>query len=189
MASPRVDLRRHNYVACTGSGNIGNGTIAGADGVFYLTSAVRFADMVDGSSNTACFSERTLGTGLTLTVPTLSQSDAALLYPRAGKRHRRQRAHVCDAGHRRLVQHAQREMDSRQLRQHAVQPFLPPNSTTYDCMNQAQQKGFMAARSNHPSGVNLLACDGSARFINSGIDLTVWQALATAAGSEAVEMP
>ncbi len=178
-----------NYVACTGSGNIGNGTIAGADGVFYLTSAVRFADMVDGSSNTACFSERTLGTGLTLTVPTLSQSDAALYILELGN--------GIDVSVPTCATLATGDWYSTRSAKWILgnygntlyNHFYAPNSTTYDCMNQAQQKGFMAARSNHPSGVNLLACDGSARFINSGIDLTVWQALATCAGSEAVEMP
>jgi hypothetical protein len=43
-----------------------------------------------------------------------------------------------------------------------------------------------AARSRHPIGVNALRADGSVRFVNNSIDLTVWQALASIAGGETV---
>jgi prepilin-type N-terminal cleavage/methylation domain-containing protein len=178
-----------NYVANTGSGTVGNGTIVGADGVFYLTSAVRFADLVDGSSHTAAFSERMLGTGQMLNVPTLGPSDAALYVLELGT--------GIDVSVPTCATLATGDWYSTRSAKWILgnygntlyNHFYAPNSTTYDCMNLAQQKGFMAARSNHPSGVNLLACDGSARFIASGIDLNVWRALATCAGSEAVEMP
>ncbi|HVU89850.1 MAG TPA: DUF1559 domain-containing protein [Pirellulales bacterium] len=178
-----------NYVANTGSGTVDNGTLVSADGVFYLTSAVRFADLVDGSSHTAAFSERMLGTGLTLNVPTLSQSDAAYYVLELGN--------GIDASVLNCATLATGDWYSTRSAKWILgnygntlyNHFYGPNATTYDCMNQAQQKGFMAARSNHPSGVNLLACDGSARFIATNIDLAVWQALSTRAGSEPVEMP
>ena len=34
-------------------------------------------------------------------------------------------------------------------------------------------------RSHHPGGVNALHCDGSVAFYDDGIDLAVWQAVAT----------
>ena len=34
-------------------------------------------------------------------------------------------------------------------------------------------------RSYHPGGVNALHCDGSVAFYDDGIDLAVWQAVAT----------
>ena len=37
----------------------------------------------------------------------------------------------------------------------------------------------VAARSYHPGGVNALHCDGSVAFYDDGIDLAVWQAVAT----------
>jgi prepilin-type N-terminal cleavage/methylation domain-containing protein/prepilin-type processing-associated H-X9-DG protein len=42
-----------------------------------------------------------------------------------------------------------------------------------------------AARSRHVSGVNVGLCDGSVRFINNGIALSVWQAMSTTQGGEA----
>jgi prepilin-type N-terminal cleavage/methylation domain-containing protein/prepilin-type processing-associated H-X9-DG protein len=43
-----------------------------------------------------------------------------------------------------------------------------------------------AARSYHTGGVNVLLADGSARFVDNGIDLTVWQSLASIRGGENV---
>ncbi len=151
-----------NYVANTGSGTIGNGTLVGADGVFYLTSAMRFADLVDGSSHTAAFCERMLGTGLTLNVPTLSQTDAAyyILELGPGIDVSVPTCATLATGDWYSIRSAKWILGNygNTLYNH----FYGPNTTSYDCMNLAQQKGFMAAHSNHPSGVNLLACDGSA---------------------------
>ncbi len=44
--------------------------------------------------------------------------------------------------------------------------------------------GVFPARSRHPGGVHALAMDGSVRFVRDGIDLLVWQALATISGGE-----
>jgi prepilin-type processing-associated H-X9-DG protein len=38
----------------------------------------------------------------------------------------------------------------------------------------------------HTNGVNLLLCDGSARFVNNGINLVTWRALGTRNGGEVV---
>ena len=113
-----------NYVANTGSGTVGNGTLVSADGVFYLTSAVRFADMVDGSSHTAAFSERMLGTGLTLNTPTLSSSDAAFYVLELGTGIDVSVPTCATLATGDWYSTREREMDSRQLRQHPLQPFL-----------------------------------------------------------------
>ena len=51
-----------NYVMNYGSGLPG-GLDLDADGVFYINSKTRLADVTDGLSNTAAFSEQTLGPG------------------------------------------------------------------------------------------------------------------------------
>jgi len=43
--------------------------------------------------------------------------------------------------------------------------------------------------SRHPGGGNFGLCDGSTRFINDGIDLSVYRGLATIDGGEIVQMP
>jgi prepilin-type N-terminal cleavage/methylation domain-containing protein/prepilin-type processing-associated H-X9-DG protein len=45
------------------------------------------------------------------------------------------------------------------------------------------------ASSYHTSGVNLLLCDGSVKFITSSIDLPTWRAIGTRAGGEVFNMP
>jgi hypothetical protein len=44
--------------------------------------------------------------------------------------------------------------------------------------------GYAAARSRHPGGVIALSGDGHVAFYNDSIDLSVWQAAATYAGSD-----
>jgi prepilin-type processing-associated H-X9-DG protein len=59
-----------------------------------------------------------------------------------------------------------------------------PNPPHSDCLNAAQQKARLAARSLHTGGVNVLFCDGSVRFIADGVPALAWQAMATRAGGE-----
>lgn len=46
--------------------------------------------------------------------------------------------------------------------------------------------GIFAARSYHVGGVHTLLCDGSVRFVSENIDLKLWRALGTRAGGEVV---
>ena len=49
---------------------------------------------------------------------------------------------------------------------------------------RAKISGLTAARSRHAGGVQILLCDGSARFVGNSIDMTIWQGLATKSGYE-----
>ena len=70
-----------------------------------------------------------------------------------------------------------------------------PNSPVPDCTiagatappmhHMGAITGIHGADSRHPGGVNLLLMDGSVRFVQEEIDLGLWRALATRAGSEA----
>src|SRR5262249_12608968 len=52
----------NNYAGCVGTG-VNAGDYVTGDGVFLLNRPVRFADITDGTSNTAAFSELLLGNG------------------------------------------------------------------------------------------------------------------------------
>ncbi|HVX59840.1 MAG TPA: DUF1559 domain-containing protein [Pirellulales bacterium] len=81
--------------------------------------------------------------------------------------------------------------------------YLSPNSslpdviyTTGYCKNQPEQglpcigtptstqPSMFGSRSRHPAGVQVVLCDGSARFIPDSIALYLWQVLSTTQGAE-----
>lgn len=73
--------------------------------------------------------------------------------------------------------------------------MLPPNSLVPGCtVNGATQGpdscasygGLFGASSGHAHGVNTLFADGSVHFVKDSVSISVWRALATRAGGEAV---
>jgi prepilin-type N-terminal cleavage/methylation domain-containing protein/prepilin-type processing-associated H-X9-DG protein len=63
---------------------------------------------------------------------------------------------------------------------------LPPNTSLWDCGDTSFAKAHLAARSYHPGGVNEAYADGSVRFMKNSINLDSWRSLATRAGGEIV---
>ena len=66
--------------------------------------------------------------------------------------------------------------------QHRYQHISPPNGRS--CGFFLVNRATMPPSSQHPNGINLLACDGSVRFVNNAIDLIAWRALGTRNGGE-----
>ncbi|QEL14928.1 DUF1559 domain-containing protein [Limnoglobus roseus] len=177
-----------NYVTCIGSGdgstdNTGTwwGQYKTSDGMFGQT-PVTIAGVIDGLSNTAAFSESTMGTGepdstgatpptsaarqvLTLTGSTVT-SDANCAAGGTWSNMRGAKwinGHYADANYNH---------------------HLLPNDTRWDCSNASHNPGQAAARSFHTGGVSVLLGDGSVRFVRNTIDAVTWRALATRAGGE-----
>lgn len=168
-----------SYAASAGSG-ANSGALAGADGVFFLGSAVRLEDVADGTSNTAAFAERPVGGGgvgpgdarrVMLEIPGGGDTTATTCQPANG-------AWNTERGAKWIVGNY-----GNTLYNHAE----PPNPPGPDCLNATQQKGRLAARSAHAGGANVLLCDGGVRFARDAIAVRAWQAMATRAGGEAVE--
>jgi prepilin-type N-terminal cleavage/methylation domain-containing protein/prepilin-type processing-associated H-X9-DG protein len=174
-----------SYAACTGSGTVGSGTLVKSDGVFFLGSAISFRNLTDGSSHTAAFCERMLGNGQSLAATAVSNSEPYILELASGYSVSPTTCDASSSGNWYSTRGAKWILGNygNTLYNH----FYPPNSTHWDCMDQTQQKGLFGGRSNHPGGVNLLLCDGSARFVDDQVDLKLWQALATRDSNEAVE--
>ena len=182
-----------NYAACTGSGTTAGGAPYGspwgADGVFRAKEKGRFAEITDGTSNTAAFSESLLGDGPE-SAPGAAPGPARTVYGYvpppldpagcAGAsrwNYEKLRGFQWAAGEVRCV---------------SYNHFFPPNTASYDCVTnilnpgvqQYTAAGLKAARSNHTGGVNVLLADGAVRFARDGIDPLAWTALATRAGNE-----
>lgn len=84
---------------------------------------------------------------------------------------------------------------------------FPPNANDNDatrCNNLPQQNlpctavtgaaangrlEYMASRSRHPGGVNLVMCDVSTHFVSDQVDPQVWQDISTMAGDEPTSLP
>jgi prepilin-type N-terminal cleavage/methylation domain-containing protein/prepilin-type processing-associated H-X9-DG protein len=162
---------------------------SGLAGIFAYVSSTRLADVLDGASNTALFAEIKRGAfpssdvydmtevppnvwGLGIlppanpnnlsplaacNTPTLKTSIVGLEYPQGS-----------------LV---------TSLYTHTV----PPNYRGRDCIALTLDQGHKAARSYHPGGVNFARADGSVRFVNETVSLTVWKALGTRCGGEIID--
>jgi prepilin-type N-terminal cleavage/methylation domain-containing protein len=194
-ALPGVTFGGTNYVTCTGTGASASGVINGdyltANGVFVLTSfggqgPIRTADIRDGLSNTACFSESTYGNGLASLAPAPSplprNAPMVLAIDISGSA---MDPGTCAATTTYTGQRGDRWINGGYLAT-AYNHYLIPNSPAFDCLNSANNYGLKGARSWHPAGVNLTLCDGSVRFVSETIDQFIWLYLATRAGGDVV---
>jgi prepilin-type N-terminal cleavage/methylation domain-containing protein/prepilin-type processing-associated H-X9-DG protein len=185
-----------NYAACTGSGATDGGPPYGspwdADGVFRAGVSGSFAEITDGLSNTAAFSESTLGEGPVMASGPIP-GDPQKVYANVAPPLTPER---CDGASLWNVQLPRGYLwASGEVRCATYNHFYPPNGPKYDCVanlsTAGQQQytavGFRAARSNHRGGVNLALCDGSVRFVADGIRAEAWAALGTRAGGEAID--
>jgi prepilin-type N-terminal cleavage/methylation domain-containing protein/prepilin-type processing-associated H-X9-DG protein len=165
-----------NLVANVGTG-INNGDYVTGDGVFLLNNPVALRNITDGTSNTAAFSESIIGDGQNFAITPQRQAvqlaGATLPEPAS-----------CNTGPW-IGKRGDRWINGGYLST-AYNHFAPPNSSTWDCLNSSNNFGLKTARSLHPGGVNVLVCDGSARFLNNNVDIATWKAIATRDGGETV---
>ncbi|MFO7908244.1 MAG: DUF1559 domain-containing protein [Planctomycetota bacterium] len=174
-----------NYLGCWGRGQPTDGGTAVFDtqGVFQSSDSVRFADVIDGTSNTAAFSESRLAA---------SSQDSLTLTPRTkdlvtvGFRQGTLDQQRCSpfGSPASTARRGARWVDGFVLYS-AYYHWWSPNSDLPDCAVWAPLRSlWIAARSHHPGGVNLVLCDGSVRFVSDTIDLDTWRALGSRNGRE-----
>jgi prepilin-type N-terminal cleavage/methylation domain-containing protein/prepilin-type processing-associated H-X9-DG protein len=143
-----------------------------------------FRDILDGTSNTAMFSEKNKGDGTNgVSTPDSDTyrpgtypdtADAALADCLA--------VDVTDLSKQGNSNVGAPWMSSS----HSVSQYwhvLPPNSRS--CMYPSLRISTTAF-SRHPGGVQMALCDGSVRFVSQTINLATWRALGTRAGKEVV---
>jgi prepilin-type N-terminal cleavage/methylation domain-containing protein len=156
------------------------------NGVFYYLSHVRIADISDGTSQTALFSEKIRGRGapdprsdmfvfpnattLDATYNTCTNLNTATATPLTSKQGASWvMGEMCCTTYNHVA---------------------PPNRTTCAGQpfpgNMANMAMQVPPSSYHTGGVNLLTADASVHFIVDAIDLGVWRGLGTRNGNEAL---
>lgn len=188
-----------NYVANQGSGintingSPANGSPYNANGVMYANSRTRIADILDGTSNTACMSESILGDGQTKVLETgTPPGSPKFAYKYLMTFQSSMDDASCDAAiNWNYADLRQFLWYSGEIRNTTYNHYYTPNDKRYDCVTNAFAQayigiGWKGARSLHTGGVHLLLCDGSVRFVSDNVSSVAWMALSTRAGGEVV---
>jgi prepilin-type processing-associated H-X9-DG protein len=202
----RVDIAwgATNYQTNSGTGTINNGNfnvVAGAqlpDGPFYNTSAIRFAAITDGLSNTAAFGETVLGSDSNTSPGTsapanfkrqfalfntsgyLTGSLAASLFQLPNTY-----LTVCNTPDQWSGDRG-REWSRGSFFMSSYNHFYTPNSLYPDCTDAGRNAAICGPRSFHPGGTNTLFLDGHVQFIKNSVSLPTFRAISTIAGGEII---
>ncbi len=173
------------------------------DGISWTNSAVRFANITDGLSNTAAFSESLRGLlGQTANAPTNSR-ERRRTYINVACTWKSSTVPPTVPG---LANGYQTPADPKHFEAMTVaisrgwagqrgagwihgreyydtyNHYHNPNSDVPDMGTCGY--GVFGARSNHTGGVQVLRCDGSVQFVSESIDLILWRAIGTSHGGE-----
>jgi prepilin-type N-terminal cleavage/methylation domain-containing protein/prepilin-type processing-associated H-X9-DG protein len=157
-----------NYVICISNDffNVTHYLDSGdLNGVVFALSKTRFADITDGSSNTASFSEIILSpdkTGHVILGRMYNPAHGGLFFS---------------------TKHPPNSKVPCQFNWCQGTPIKRAPCISKDL------EMFVTARSWHTNGVNLAYCDGSVRFIPDNIDPVIYKALGSRNGAESTSVP
>ena len=187
-----LDYAPTNYLGCWGRGAptaTGTAVRDDADGVFNSKAAIRFADVTDGTSNTAAFSESLLpDLGTSSSGVTLTQQNKDMVT--VGARSRPDPTLTVEWCIRFGEPVASRSRRTARwfdgfVLYTAYYHWWGPNSPIPDCAKWSPLRSlWQMARSRHSGGVNVALCDGSVRFISDTIEPQAWHALGSRDGGE-----
>jgi prepilin-type N-terminal cleavage/methylation domain-containing protein/prepilin-type processing-associated H-X9-DG protein len=177
-----------NYMADMGSWIVWqyadgpNTGLAQPNGVFYGNSHTRFAEVRDGLSNTAFFSERILADGNNGVVSPIADVFFAKTQPTTinDAVSQCQSLDVLDLSNQFPLFMGAPWLNGQHICLHVTAP------NTRSCGFFTALRAIMPPSSYHPGGVNVLFGDGSVRFIKDSINVITWRALGTRAGGEVV---
>ncbi len=183
----------NNYVMNVGSDGLvpevnNNNLGIGASMYQAATSApVSFASIIDGTSNTAAYSEICKGIGTSSNAADATKPSTGVRQVGTPTGNSQTDYNTClaalattltgDWGFGQYWHTTQRDMGH-------YKHVMPPN--TWSCQAGNFNQGMFTASSRHAGTVNVLFCDGSVKGIKSSITPTVWWALGTRAGGEVI---
>jgi hypothetical protein len=144
---------------------------------------LRFADVIDGTSNTAAFSEHGKG-DFNQGISTLNDTFRPGTYPNTPDEAVAQCAAMDPTD---LSLQGVSDVGAPWLEAYHSTTFYyhvgPPNSRS--CMFPPGRIAT-TAKSRHPGGVQIVLCDGAARFVANSIDLRIWRSLGTRSAGDAL---
>jgi len=162
---------------------------------------ISIVSILDGTSNTAMFSEVLRGTQTSGTTPTYSSNvQSGAIDTGVGLRDGRA-VSGCVGGSGLAVrinyvglQYYRGGIVHNTFYNHTLPPnWNRPTSNTanqkYTCGDSSLRRAHIAAASFHSGGVNVGMADGSVRFVTDSVDFAVWQAAGTKAGGETLTLP
>ncbi len=188
---------RNNYMPNVGSyanvAEVDNGNRWRSNGIFFRHSGLRMAEITDGTSNTAMFSECRRGPNA---VPNPSQDLNVANQVAPG-------TWDGSTAHNTTPPTACATPSATTWRYRGLQYYrggtfftafynhtTPPNNKQRDCIRQSGlDSGHFAARSFHPSAVIVAMCDGSVRIVNDSVDMVAWRAAGSRNEGESAPLP
>ena len=188
------DLAPTNYRANEGTSVVmwygpsdPNGVNAGIEppnGPFFCNGPIRIAEITDGTSNTAAFSEHITGDFSQGVGTDMADTFQPGTHPSTADQAVADCAGVNPLN---LGQQGYSNVGAPWLYgYHSTTSYWhsgPPGSRS--CMFPGSRI-MTTANSFHTNGVNLALCDGSVRFVSYGISITTWRALGTMCGGEVI---
>ncbi len=183
---PMPDTGPTNYAFCSGDGSNG-GEATGANGTFVRGPSISIRDILDGTSATAAASEHLLGVAgpYSQTTPEPRPSDPSRALARAPAPLTDASCSAAPSGW--LFNKGAGWWDGNYMNT-LYNHHETPNGLGVDCITY-HDPGWMAARSKHPGGANVLFGDGHVTFQADAVAPAVWRAIATRAGGEIVPSP
>jgi len=189
---------RNNYRANAGN-DIGLTTNDGDvkaweqnNGIFLTNAVVRIAQIVDGTSNTALFSEKIRGDGDDNSVEVIS--DYFQLANNGTTKSAAQVFQKCMAltpatlvGASAQTSYAGRDWINGNYMTTRYNHIMAPNTWSCSRGNSPNANGgAVTACSRHVNGVGMALADGSSRFVNDSINVDIWKALGSRDSGEVV---
>jgi prepilin-type processing-associated H-X9-DG protein len=188
-------------VSTTEQTTIANGS--DGNGAFTYGSALTVADVLDGTSNTAFFAERTKGTGQSFPTPPgpsdiVTRSGRAAGLPSVDEIFADCSNFRSDSFNFYAPGRFLRGSDFSDGWPYAwyistmYNHTAPPNWKGQDCGSFSSipdtpgEHAIISARSLHPGGANVLTGDGAVKFVKSSVAVSTWRAFGTRKGGEAI---